>query len=231
MVYRLRQKQQKAHPRHSQIGHTWHKSALSHLFSDHPRQSIRPARKTASEAKCVKSKTAPRTSQKLQLRHKQKSVYPRADVAQFTVAFYRQFGRNRPRCQNDQTRSPSTHLLSSGYRYRRNESEETKEAQAHQPAVMKMKFRDPGNRVSQAIFRCLSCGHQTNADINAAENIRHQGLEILAKAENSTRRTAGDPSGQQAHHNPSHDGPALSARTRSPSGVAKFPKHDNLPLC
>ena len=43
---------------------------------------------------------------------------------------------------------------------------------------------DPGNRVSQAIFRCLSCGHQTNADINAAENIRHQGLEILAKAGN-----------------------------------------------
>ena len=113
-----------------------------------------------------------------------KSVYPRADVAQFTVAFYRQFGRNRPRCQNDQTRSPSTHLLSAGYRYRRNESEETKEAQAHQPAVLKMKFRDPGNRVSQAIFRCLSCGHQTNADINAAENIRRQGLEILAKARN-----------------------------------------------
>ena len=147
----------------------------------------------------MKSKTAPRTSQKLQLRHKQKSVYPRADVAQFTAAFYRQFGRNRPRCQNDQTRSPSTHLLSAGYRYRRNESEETNEAPAHQPAVIQMKFRDPGNRVSQAIFRCLSCGHQTNADINAAENIRHQGLEILAKAENSTRRTAGDPSGQQAH--------------------------------
>ena len=27
-------------PRHAQIGHTWHKSALSHLFSDHPRHPI-----------------------------------------------------------------------------------------------------------------------------------------------------------------------------------------------
>ena len=39
----------------------------------------------------MKSKTAPRTSQKLQLRHKQKSVYPRAHVghvAHFTDALY-----------------------------------------------------------------------------------------------------------------------------------------------
>ena len=50
---------------------------------------------------------------------------------------------------------------------------------------------DPGNRVSQAIFRCLSCGHQTNADINAAENIRHQGLEILAKPESTERMRGG----------------------------------------
>ena len=48
----------------------------------------------------------------------------------------------------------------------------------------KCDYADPGNRISQAIFRCLSFGHETNADINAAENIRHQGLEILAKAGN-----------------------------------------------
>ena len=111
--------------------------ALGTIFRS-PQRILHRARKTVSQAKSVKSKTSPRTSQKLQLRHKQKSVYPRAHVAQFTVAFYRQFGRNRPRCPNDQTRSPSTHLLSAGYRYRRNESEETNEAPAHQPAVLQM---------------------------------------------------------------------------------------------
>ena len=36
----------------------------------------------------MQSKTAPRTPQKLQLRHKQKSGYTRAHVAHFTAAFY-----------------------------------------------------------------------------------------------------------------------------------------------
>jgi putative transposase len=29
----------------------------------------------------------------------------------------------------------------------------------------------PGNRESQAVFRCVACGHQDNADVNAARNI------------------------------------------------------------
>ena len=43
---------------------------------------------------------------------------------------------------------------------------------------------DAGNRVSQELFRCLSCGHEINADINAAENIRRQGVETLARPGN-----------------------------------------------
>lgn len=35
---------------------------------------------------------------------------------------------------------------------------------------------DPGNRVSQAVFRCLACGHQAHTDINAARNILRAGL-------------------------------------------------------
>jgi putative transposase len=34
---------------------------------------------------------------------------------------------------------------------------------------------DAGNRVSQAMFRCLACGHQDNADVNAARNILRAG--------------------------------------------------------
>ena len=71
---------------------------------------------------------------------------------------------------------------------------------------------DTGNQVSQAVvFKCLSCGHETNADTNSSENIRRQGLQILAKAGKPPRRTAGDLRGQQPQCNPSHDGPTLYA--------------------
>ena len=62
-------------------------------------------------------------------------------------------------------------------------------------------YTDPANRPSQAVFNCQECGFATNADLNAAENIRRQGLN-LARAENSSTelpgRAAGGPKGQQA---------------------------------
>jgi putative transposase len=39
-----------------------------------------------------------------------------------------------------------------------------------------------GNRVTQAEFRCLACGHRAHADVNAARNILRAGL-ALQKAE------------------------------------------------
>ena len=36
-----------------------------------------------------------------------------------------------------------------------------------------------GNRTSQAAFKCLRCGHEANADVNAARNILRRGLSML----------------------------------------------------
>jgi putative transposase len=35
-----------------------------------------------------------------------------------------------------------------------------------------------GNRATQAEFRCLACGHQAHADVNAARNILRAGLAL-----------------------------------------------------
>ena len=37
---------------------------------------------------------------------------------------------------------------------------------------------------AQAVFKCLSCGYEANADVNAAENIRRLGVETQARAGN-----------------------------------------------
>lgn len=43
-------------------------------------------------------------------------------------------------------------------------------------------FIKKGNRVSQSEFKCLKCGHENNADLNAACNIRDLGIETFLKA-------------------------------------------------
>jgi transposase len=46
--------------------------------------------------------------------------------------------------------------------------------------------RAPENRKSQAVFRCVACGHQANADVNAAANIA-AGRAVRARRETPAR--------------------------------------------
>jgi len=40
-------------------------------------------------------------------------------------------------------------------------------------------YKDKNNRKTQSKFKCLKCHHETNADINASENIEQRGLKSL----------------------------------------------------
>ena len=58
---------------------------------------------------------------------------------------------------------------------------------------------DSSSRIDQSTFRCQACGHTANADVNAALNIRRQGLAQLdgegrgcSKARPVTRQTGGE---------------------------------------
>ncbi|WP_119726792.1 RNA-guided endonuclease InsQ/TnpB family protein [Thermomonospora amylolytica] len=48
----------------------------------------------------------------------------------------------------------------------------------------------PDNRESQAVFRCRACGHQANADVNAAKNILAAGLAVTGRGDLAAGRSA-----------------------------------------
>ncbi len=43
-------------------------------------------------------------------------------------------------------------------------------------------YVDKGNRLTQAVFRCLHCGHQNNADLNASLVLRDRGVRQLLES-------------------------------------------------
>ena len=59
---------------------------------------------------------------------------------------------------------------------------------------------DPASRKTQEQFRCASCGHEANADLNAAENIRRQGIQALGREDERPACAAGAHNGHQARY-------------------------------
>ncbi|WP_067640176.1 zinc ribbon domain-containing protein [Actinomadura latina] len=57
-------------------------------------------------------------------------------------------------------------------------------------------YRAPGNRESQAVFRCVACGHRANADVNAARNIKDTAVGRTVAARGGT------PSGGPVNREP-----------------------------
>ncbi|MFG3690559.1 RNA-guided endonuclease InsQ/TnpB family protein [Micromonospora sp. NPDC047740] len=48
----------------------------------------------------------------------------------------------------------------------------------------------PESRKSQAVFRCVACGHQDHADVNAAKNILAAGLAVTGRGDLGATRSA-----------------------------------------
>ncbi len=62
----------------------------------------------------------------------------------------------------------------------------------------------PENRESQAVFRCVACGHQDHADVNGAKNIKAAGLAVSACGDLGTGRSAKqEPVSRATGRNPS----------------------------
>lgn len=62
---------------------------------------------------------------------------------------------------------------------------------------------DADNRRSQAVFACVNCGHEDNADVNAAKNILRAGLASLSATVSGRRKAPSEPRRRSATPKPS----------------------------
>ena len=86
-------------------------------------------------------------------------------------------------------------------------------APAHNTSVTcsRCNAADPKIRKSQERFLCTGCGYEANADLNAAENIRRQGLKALGREDECPARAAGSLLSLSKEHQARNSLPAPTA--------------------
>ncbi|WP_044084407.1 RNA-guided endonuclease InsQ/TnpB family protein [Bifidobacterium gallicum] len=104
-----------------------------------------------------------------------------------TPGHYLSNGQSRKRGLNRSMRNNALGMLRSMLEYK-TKLEDTCTLVQVNPAYtsqtcFQCKHIDPRNRESQAAFQCVNCGHEDNADTNAALNILEAGLQHLASTD------------------------------------------------
>ena len=74
------------------------------------------------------------------------------------------------------------------------------------------------NRNTQSEFRCVACGHEANADVNAAQNIFQRGMDWLS----------GESVGKVKKTNRGTHGDRLPSEWRKPSATGKSLRYEEL---
>jgi putative transposase len=93
---------------------------------------------------------------------------------------------------------------------------------------------DPDNRESQAVFRCTTCGHEENADVNAAKNVLADGLSVSACGDLGVARSVKQEPVGSREAVPHRSTPALigiPGRSRGRTSTSPERQRAARPLC
>jgi putative transposase len=91
----------------------------------------------------------------------------------------------------------------------------------------------PKNRKTQESFKCCSCGHAENADINAAKVIKKRAINLIKHSGTELSKTGvlTNPDIGHGDTDKSLEGKPTKARVKKPSNRKELSKKKELTLC